>query len=105
MNEDAIRALVTTWHERMTELTLQSESFETLTGAQPESPLIGAIWHVAGGYTEAVDGLCGGGGWLSWFWLECDLGNKSKDAMPHGGKWRHVKTTDDLVALILEDHP
>ena len=88
------------WHERMIELDRQSDALSALTGAAPDSPLMAAIWHMAGHYTELADLAVGGGGRLPWFWLECGLGAHPLQAANADGKFKTIAALEDLIELV-----
>ena len=93
-------AMIRAWHETMVELTSKMGAFAALTGAAPDSPLVEAVWLMAGDYTAAVDRIAGDDGSLSWFWLECELGARPKTCSTPAGVDHRIATIDDMIAFI-----
>jgi hypothetical protein len=101
MKPEDVDAAVRAWHERCVDLEARIEQLDEAVGLDPDSPLRGAVWALIGGYVGALDRAYAIGGWLSWWWEECQLG-------AHVGAWpgppaRTIETVDQLVAAILED--
>ena len=96
MNEQRIAQSIRQWHERVVELETRYNELSPLIGANPESLMMAAVWHVA---SEAT----GAGGWLEWWWLECNLGARQMTACLPGEPLRNIATLEDLIRLVLDD--
>lgn len=104
MSLDAMERAVRDWHERMTEISGCMQALDELVGVVPESPLSTALWAMNGGYMGALDAAWQVGGWLEWWWLECDLGARPKEAkLGKDAEFRKISTIDDLVQLLRDE--
>jgi hypothetical protein len=66
----------------------------------PENPLCQAVWRTQEVLTDTTSDLLDDGfEWLSWFWLENDMGRKGLEAGNKDEK-RPIRTLDDLVWLL-----
>lgn len=101
MTPSDVDAAVRAWHERCVDLEARIDQLDEAVGLEPDSPLRGAVWALIGGYIGALDRAYAIGGWLSWWWEDCQLGAQS-GVLP-GTPARTVETVDQLVAAILED--
>ena len=72
--------------------------------AQPESPVFKALYQSIEAYTDSLEWALTKNprsDWLSWYWLENDMGKKGLEANP--GTWdedRPIKTLKDLEELL-----
>lgn len=103
MNEQRIAQSIRQWHERVVELETRYNELSPLIGANPESLMMAAVWHVASGYTDMTGEATGAGGWLEWWWLECNLGARQMTACLPGEPQRNIATLEDLIRLVLDD--
>jgi len=87
------------WARVMRDMEAQYRTLDALVGSEPEAPLPLAINFLMEAYTDAMAAMTDGGGWLEWFWLECDLGATPKAAGPHE-EIRLIATVEDLAWLI-----
>lgn len=73
-NDEKIK-LMTIWKDSLLELTSVYDSFSDIAGSNPESPLFEAMFKCAEEYMKVLAIVVGDkGGWLEYFWHECDLG-------------------------------
>lgn len=91
------------FHEVVADMESVIDDLKKPLRMEPDAPLCEACWHLIGAYKDALDAKYAIGGWLEWWWLDCDLGDKPRFATPSGGVRRDIATIDDLVQLILED--
>jgi hypothetical protein len=103
LDEEAIEAAIRKWHERTQEVLARIEAIDVALGLTPESPLHATTWALVGGYIDALDLAYSIGGWLEWWFEECDLGRSPLQAGMPDEAIRTIATVDDLVSLILDD--
>ena len=83
MTRDQILALLVDWAAQHEAIEGVHDALTELTGATPESPLVGALWGTFTRYSEALEARILGSaefGWLEYFHLECDMGANAMDA-------------------------
>lgn len=103
MNKSEILKSITEWQAHQKALDAQLELLYNMTGNSGESPLMEAIYNIAGAHTDAVAALIGDESkWLDWWKYECRFGEKLMSAAKAGGKLRPVKTLKQLAGLIAE---
>ena len=92
------------WEAHLRDLTAAWDALHALTGAAADGPLGDATWCVFEVYTRAIGREIGDfEDWMSWHWLENDLGAKGREA-GNRRETRSIKSLDDLLwAIELED--
>ena len=97
--------MIRAWAKHITALEAAHADLHRLTLASPESPLMDAGLRIAEAYTHSTSELIGDGNeWLTWFWLENNMGSKGlaagfdPDIVP-------VRTIDQLVEIIEQEQP
>ena len=90
------------WEAVLAVFDRQLDAFAALTTAQPDSPLLDAIYKMEAAYTEAVAAQLGdANGWLLWFRWECDMGKKPLKACCRAGEpMRDIRTLKQLARLV-----
>lgn len=89
------------WERLQKALDAQLDLLYDLTGTQPESPLLNAIYGVAEGHTKAVAQIVGDGSdWLDWWKWECEYGARVMQAANLDQKLRKIDTLSKLAGLI-----
>lgn len=102
MDKAKIEQAIRDFDERVRAMDEVWEKLEEVLGATPESPVFEAMTAVAGGYVAALDAAYGIGGWLEWWWLECQLGRQTMECEVDGKEFT-VATIDDIVQVVLAD--
>ena len=78
------------------------DGIKTSIGLDPNGPIFNTVWRLFEAYTDTLSVELGDfGGWLSWFYLENDMGAKAMHA-GYDGKTRPIKTLAHLYTLIAE---
>lgn len=98
MTRDQILALLITWAAQHEAIEGAHDALTELTGATPESPLVGALFGTFTRYSEALEARILGtadGGWLEYFQLECDMGAAPKQVDHRAATY----TLDGIEAL------
>lgn len=98
----AIASRLEAWAARLAEFDRQMDAYAALTRAQPDSPLLDAIYRLEEAYTMAVAEQVGDtGGWLMWFRWECEMGKKPLEARRHASaSFAKVRTVRQLARLV-----
>lgn len=103
MNKNEVLVELTKWQDTQKALDAQLDLLYDLMGNSGESPLMEAIYNIAGAHTDAVAALIGDESkWLYWWKYECRFGEKLMSAAKAGGKFRPVKTLKQLAWMISE---
>lgn len=103
LSRESILESLTEWQTVQKALDAQLDHFCNLTGAQPDSDLLTAIYAVAEAHTEAVARLVGDKNqWMSWWKFECKFGVHSMRAGINGKKLRLISSLKQLAGLIAE---
>ena len=98
-----------TWHAAMVEMDRQYDALNALAGISPDSPLAEAIFRLEAMATKAMAESVGdSGGWLDYYWLECNMGNGLRAGV-HGsatisGKQYPIRTLKQLARVIVADN-
>jgi hypothetical protein len=99
MNTEKLK-LLELWKYRMLSMDIQTDTLISWMMVSPESPLITAVSRMMESYTMTTALLVGDDSeWLTWYWLECDLGRKPKQA-GNGDNMRMIESINDLAELI-----
>lgn len=98
---DASRRLEA-WAGVVGEFDRQMDALYAMTRAQPDSPLLEAIYRLEDAYTKQVAEQVGDAdGWLLWFRWECDMGNKPLEARRHAeARFLKVRTVKQLARMV-----
>lgn len=91
------------FHKRAVDIEACAAALGELVGMQPESRVMAALFGTLGAYMRALGEPLGIDGWLEWWWLECGLGERPKQAGLRGEALRDVSTIDDLVRIVIDD--
>lgn len=103
MDAKKVEAAILEFHQIVANTEAVMSSLDALLEQAPDSALKTAVWSAVGAYSRALDEAYGIGGWLDWWWLECDLGARPMRAGLKGEQLRNISTPDDLVRLVLDD--
>lgn len=90
------------WHDAVTEAERVLSAIDQSMMCAPESPLHNALWALAGGWQQAIanlDDTRTTEEWLEWWWHECRLGERPKDAALAGEDLQTIATIGDLIQL------
>ena len=103
MTADKIHERLQLWAAQHRTMMAQLEALQTVTGADPDSPIRCMIDDLFQTYTVAVAELVGDWDeWLTWFAWENDMGKKRMSvSLPHG-KCLPVSTLKQLAKIIAE---
>lgn len=103
MTKTEIYAELQAWERVQKGLESQLELFYDLTGAQPDSELLTAIYAVAEAHTNAIERIIGDEmQWCDWWKYECQYGEKPMQAANLDKRLRKIKTLKQLARLISE---
>lgn len=101
---EKLEKAVREFHERVKQMTQVADDLSTILFMGPESPFYTAMWKVMEGYRDTLEELYGLAGWIDWWWLECDMGNRPMQAkIPGDTEFRLISTIDDFVRLAIDD--
>lgn len=102
---EKIEKAVRDFHHRALEAEGVSDVLNGVLWMAPESNFCTMLAELIGGYKDALDSAYNIGGWLEWWWIECDLGRtqRSKQAGLPNEPLRTIATIDDLVQIIKDD--
>lgn len=91
------------WAAILAEFDRQMDALYALTTAQPDSPLLDAIYRTEEAYTRAVAEQVGDTeGWLAWFRYECDMGRKPLEARrDEKARFAKVRTVKQLARMVV----
>jgi len=91
------------WAATLAEFDRQVDAFSALTRAQPDSPLLEAIYRVEEAYTAAVAEQVGDvDQWLVWFRWECEMGRTPREAsIRTGARMVKVSTLKQLARVVV----
>jgi len=99
----AVEKAIREFHERVSDIERVTDVLNSVLSMVPESDLNSAIWALIGGYKDALGEAYSIDGWLEWWWLECNLGEKPMQAGLPGEELRTIATVDDLILLVCDD--
>lgn len=101
--EEVVRRLHE-WQDAMRDMEGALDGLRTLTGCEPESPLVSGVLALQGLATRQTAELIGTAPeWLETWWLEHNFGERPLRAGLVGEPLRTISTLEELVALIVED--
>lgn len=104
MDANRIEADIRRWHVAMKEMDRVMGAMDAVLDLRPESAFYNAVWRLCEGYIAGLEAQHGIGGWLDWWWTECELGAKPMNASPGGSKrLRKIATINNFVNLVLDD--
>lgn len=98
--------LLKEWESRINYVEEVYDNLNKLLLAQPDSPLFNALYQTLDAYTRTLEfALVGNSesGWLSWYWMDNNLGKNEFEANP--GTWEQakpIKSLEDLEELLKE---
>jgi len=97
------------WKAAMVEMDRQYDALNALLGLSPDSPFPRAIQDLQAVATEATAETVGdAGGWLSYYWLECNMGagmlSGRHGSATIGGKEYPIRTLKQLARVIVADN-
>ena len=103
MKKAEILAHLTEWERVQRGLDAQLDAFYNLTGAQPDSDLLTAIYAVAEAHTDAIAMIVGDDTKaMDWWKFECRFGDNPMQAAIHGKPLRLISNLKQLAALIAQ---
>lgn len=101
MNKKEIYTELQAWERVQKGLDEQLDKLYDLLGTSGESPLLEAIYDIAGAHTEAVARIIGDDTKAMYWWkYECRLGENPMQAAIHGKKLRLISNLKQLAGLI-----
>lgn len=101
-----IKEEINRWFAVMHDVNTVVDSITDYTGGDLDSPMLKPICAMMSAYTNEVSKSIGDeGDYLTWYWLDCDMGKDPKRARLAGWtEFKTIKTTSDLARLIYEGH-
>lgn len=101
MTKKEILAKLVEWEAVQKDLDAQLERLYDLTGAQPDSAPLTAIYTVAEAHTKAVEEIIGDEmQWMDWWKYECRYGENALQAANLDKRLRKIDTLKKLAGLI-----
>jgi len=105
MKAEEMIPILNQWRDDMIEVDMHMQALARVTGMSPDSLLWTAVSGTQERLTRATEHIVGDTcQWMSWFWLENDMGMKGMDA-GYQDDMRPIKTVEDLAWLITGDRP
>lgn len=93
-------AILIVWENAIKEADANFDPVVDMLSLAPESRLCQAVWRTQEALTKTTSLLLDDGeNWLSWFWLENDMGRKGLMAGSEAVK-RPIRTLEDLVWVM-----
>ena len=97
------------WCAAMREMDKQYDALYALLGISPDWPMTRAIQELQAVATHATEAAVGdAGGWLSYYWLECNMGagmhSGRHGSATIGGKEYPIRTLKQLARVIVADN-
>ncbi len=89
------------WHAATVRVRDMMRAIRAVLSPEPESEHNNAVWGAIQSYADALNTAYDLDGWLEWWWIECELGDKPMKAAPAGEPLRKIDTVDDLIAVAL----
>ena len=94
--------LLAEWVAHHDKIDKMMDGIKASIGLDPDGPLFDSVWGMFDSYTNALAAQIGDAAdWLSWFYMENEMGAKGH-AAGYDGKPRKIKTLADLYRLIAE---
>lgn len=94
--------LLKDWRDHHTRAERLMEGVKISIGLDPNGPMFETVWRLFAAYTDTlsveIGDFCG---WLEWFYLENEMGEKCM-AAGYDGKVKPIKTLEHLYGLIAE---
>lgn len=88
------------WENTIKESEATFDPMLEIMGLHPDGALCELVGRLQSELTEATSLAVGDtGGWLAWYWLENDMGNKGMEA-GHDGNLKKIRFVDELLELI-----
>lgn len=107
MKTELAKSLLKNWHASIVALDNIFDELKSSLGSSPNLPLWVASYKSVELHTETLDRLLSGDGedygWLSWYWLECNLGENPMEMSFANGEKLTVVGLDDLWDVINTD--
>ena len=104
MNYEKLEADIHRWHDEVARADALIDQLSAIFGDTPDSYLTETIWSLIGAYKAALVSAYGPvDEWLDWWWHECNLGARPKQAGLPGEPMRTIATINDLFQLITDD--
>lgn len=100
---EKVERAIRNFDARVREIERVTEVMAGVLSMAPECELHSTIWSIIGGYLEALGAAYHIEVWLEWWWMECGLGQRPKQAGLPGEELRMIANIDDLVRLICDD--
>lgn len=95
-------ALLTDWQKHHAAVEKLMDGIKASIGLDPDGPMFDTVWRLFDSYTDALSAQLGDfGDWLSWFYMENDMGTNCLSA-GYDGKTKPIKTLANLYGLIEE---
>lgn len=97
-----IKTEITRWLAVMHDINSVIDSITGYTGADLDSPMMRPICEMMSAYTNVVSRIIGDDSeFLTWYWLECDMGREPHAARVSGdADFIMIKTPSDLARII-----
>jgi hypothetical protein len=77
---EKVEQAVRQFDERVREIERVTAVMSGVLSMSPECELHSAIWSIVGGYLDALGAAYNIDGRLEWWWMECGLGKRPKQA-------------------------
>lgn len=101
MTRKEILAELQQWETAQKALSEALDHLYDLTGAQPDSTLLLAIYAVSEAHTDAIERAIGDEmQWMDWWKYECQYGENALQAANLDKRLRKIKTLKQLAGLI-----
>ncbi len=91
------------WQENHATIAKLMDGVKTCIGLDPSGPMFESVWRLFEAYTAALSAELGdhSKSWLSWYYMENDMGRKGFNA-GYDGKTKPIKTLAHLAQLIAQ---
>jgi hypothetical protein len=103
MNKEQKLVALKMWESTINESDSVFDPMIEMMGLHPDGALCELVGRLQSDLTESVSMAVGDtNGWLAWYWLENDMGNKGMEA-GYNGNLKKIRFVDELLELIEQD--
>jgi hypothetical protein len=103
MTKDEKLEALKMWESTINESDSVFDPMIEMMGLHPDGALCELVGRLQSDLTESVSMAVGDtNGWLAWYWLENDMGNKGMEA-GHDANLKKIRFVDELLELIEQD--
>jgi hypothetical protein len=100
MTKDEKLVALQMWESTINESDSVFDPMIEMMGLHPDGALCEIFGRLQSDLTESVSMAVGDtNGWLAWYWLENDMGNKGMEA-GYNGNLKKIRFVDELLELI-----